>query len=216
MTAIRKQKILSEESLGEKFETIIQNIPDGNITLLEILEIFEDDGLLLLSIFLALIFLVPISIPGVSTVFGTAILLIGVARLFNRHLWLPGKIANRTISVQTLASGLSKALVWFHRLEKITRPHRLQPLAKNNLFHLTHKITFIFAAILLMVPFGFIPFSNTLPALALIFLALGEIQKDGGSIVLGYISNLTTIIYFGILIAGSGYTVLEGLRFLPF
>ncbi len=57
MTAIRQHKTLNEESLGEKFETIIQNIPDGNITLLEILEIFEDDGLLLLSIFLALIFL---------------------------------------------------------------------------------------------------------------------------------------------------------------
>lgn len=216
MTAIGQHKTLSEESLGEKFETIIQNIPDGNITLLEILEIFEDDGLLLLSIFLALIFLVPISIPGVSTVFGTAILLIGVARLFNRHLWLPGKIANRTISSQSLANGLSKALVWFHRLEKITRPHRLQPLTQNNLFHLTHKIAFIFASILLMVPFGFIPFSNTLPALALIFLALGELQKDGGSIALGHISNLATTIYFGILVAGSGYTVLEGLRLLPF
>lgn len=41
-------------------------------------------------------------------------------RLINRHLWLPNKIANRTISAQSLASGLSKALVWFHRLEKIT------------------------------------------------------------------------------------------------
>lgn len=216
MTAIRQHKTLSEESLGEKFETIIQNIPDGNNTLLEILEIFEDDGLLLLSIFLALIFLVPISIPGVSTVFGTAILLIGVARLFNRHLWLPDKIANRIISAQSLASGLSKALVWFHRLEKITLPHRLQPLTQNNLFHLTHKVGFIFAAILLMVPFGFIPFSNTLPALALIFLALGELQKDGGSILLGHISNLATIIYFGVLVAGSGLTILEGLRLLPF
>lgn len=67
-----------------------------------------------------------------------------------------------------------------------------------------------------MVPFGFIPFSNTLPALALIFLTLGELQKDGGSIVLGHIANLTTSIYFGILVAGSGYTVLEGLRLLPF
>lgn len=216
MTMIGQHQKLSEESLGEKFETIIQNIPAGNITLLEILEIFEDDGLLLLSIFMALIFLVPISIPGVSTVFGVAILLIGIARLFNRHLWLPNKIATRTISAQSLANGLSKALVWFHRLEKITRPHRLQMLAQSNIFYLIHKIAFVFAAILLMVPFGFVPFSNTLPALALIFLALGELQKDGGSIALGHISNLATTLYFGVLVAGSGLTILEGLHFLPF
>nr|MBP7548420.1 exopolysaccharide biosynthesis protein [Corallincola sp.] len=53
-------------------------------------------------------------------------------------------------------------------------------------------------------PFGFIPFSNTLPALALILLALGFIQRDGLCILLGHGANLATIIYFGGLIAGGG------------
>lgn len=72
-----------------------------------------------------LIFLTPISIPGVGTAFGTAILLIGVACLFNRHLWLRKRVAERTIAAEKLVDGLNKALVWFQRMEKISRPHRL-------------------------------------------------------------------------------------------
>jgi hypothetical protein len=65
-----------------------------------------------------------------------------------------------------------------------------------------------------MAPFGFIPFSNTLPAIALIFLAVGAMQKDGGCIFIGHLSNVVTIIYFLVLIAGGGMTVFEVLRFI--
>lgn len=206
---ISGQKDIHNESLGGKFETIVREIPEDNITLTQILGIFEDDGLLLLSVFLSLIFLVPVSIPGVSTVFGTAILLIGVARLFKRHLWLPGKVARQTIAAEKLVAGLKKALPWFHRLEKISRPHRL-PWLTGNIPGLINKLAYILASVLLMAPFGFIPFSNTLPALALIFFAVGEIEKDGGSILLGHHFNLATVIYFGILVVGGGFTIWEG------
>jgi len=79
---------------------------------------------------------------------------------------------------------------------------------------LINKLSFILAALLLMVPFSFIPFSNTLPAVALIFFAVGLIQKDGGSILLGHVSNLATIIYFSALIAGGGMTIYELFRLM--
>jgi len=65
-----------------------------------------------------------------------------------------------------------------------------------------------------MAPFGFIPFSNTLPALALIFLAVGMMQQDGGFILLGHISNIVTMIYFAFLIAGGGWTITEFIKIL--
>jgi hypothetical protein len=58
-----------------------------------------------------------------------------------------------------------------------------------------------------MAPFGFIPFSNTLPALAIIFLALGMMERDGGSVILGHLANVATIIYFGFLIGGGGWSI---------
>lgn len=207
---------ISNISLGEKFETIVNQMPKGNITLEEILKIFEEDGLLLLSIFLALIFLVPVSIPGVSTIFGTAILLIGAARFLNRHLWLPDRITRRTIAAEKLTAGLQKSLPWFRRLEKIARPHRLPWLTEHKIPGLVHKLAFLFASVLLMLPFGFVPFSNTFPALSLIFLSIGEIEKDGSSILLGHFFNLATVIYFGFLVAGGSLTLWEGWQLLPF
>jgi hypothetical protein len=210
----KEEETLEEEPLGEKIETIIERLPPQEVTLAEIMDIVGSDSLLLLTIFLSLVFLVPVSIPGVSTVFGTGILLIGVTRLLARKLWLPERIANRKISAEKLRAGFQRALVWFYRLQKISRPHRLPGLTSEGPMSVMNNLAFILAAVLLMAPFGFIPFSNTLPALALIFLAVGLMQKDGGSILLGYLSNLATIVYFGFLIAGGGYSISELLKML--
>jgi hypothetical protein len=209
-----EEERLEAEPLGEKIETIIERLPQTDVTLDEIMDIVGKDSLMLLTIFLSLIFLVPVSIPGVSTVFGTGILLIGITRLLSRNLWLPERIAHRKISSEKLRTGFQKALGWFQRLEKISRPHRLPGLTSDGPMSLLNNLSFILAAVLLMAPFGFIPFSNTLPALALIFLAVGLMQKDGGSVLLGYLSNLATLIYFGFLIAGGGYSISELLKIL--
>lgn len=201
---------LKQESLGEKLETVIQKMPARDITLIEILDIIGNDSLMFVTIFLSLVFLIPVSIPGVSTVFGSAILLIGIARLFNRKLWFPEKIANRTISAEKLTKVLERALVWFHRFEKISKPHRLAWLASEGTLN---NLSFILGALLLMVPFGFIPFSNTIPAVALILLAIGIIQKDGVILLLGHLANVATIVYFSALVAGSGLGLFEAFKY---
>lgn len=209
-----EESALQAESLGEKIELVIQKLPPVEVTLVEIMDIVGADSLLLLTVFLSLVFLVPVSIPGVSTVFGTGILLIGITRLFSRKLWLPDFIANRKLSSEKLGEGFKRALIWFRRLEKISRPHRLSGLTSEGLMTVLSNLSFILAAVLLMAPFGFIPFSNTLPALALIFLSVGMIQRDGGFILLGNLSNVATIIYFGFLIAGGGWSIAEFLKIL--
>jgi hypothetical protein len=202
------------ESLGEKIETIIEKLPPTEVTLVEIMDIVGADSLLLLTVFLSLVFLVPVSIPGVSTVFGSAILLVGITRLFSRKLWLPEKIGTRKLSAEKLREGFKKALVWFRRLEKVSRPHRMSGLTTEGAMTVFNNLSFILAAVLLMAPFGFIPFSNTLPAVALIFLAIGMMQRDGVSILLGNLSNIATIVYFGFLIAGGGWSIGEFIKLL--
>jgi hypothetical protein len=199
------------ESLVEKLEAIIEKVPSEKVTLVEILDIIGTDSLMLVTIFLSLVFLIPVSIPGVSTVFGSAILLIGISLLFSRNLKLPNKIANRSIASNKLVEALKRALIWLRRFEKISQPHRLQRLTagKASIFN---RLSYILAAILLMMPFGFIPFSNTLPAIALIFFAIGLIQKDGLSILFGHLSNLATMIYFTLLVTGGGMTIFEIFR----
>lgn len=198
--------------LGEQLASIIDNLPEDKLTLGELLEVFGDEGLLLLTMMLTLVFLIPVSIPGVSTVFGAAILLVGISRLTGRPLWLPTKLTSRALPADKLRPGLARGMKWVQRLEKISRPHRLRVFVDGRVQDLINNLAFILAALLLMAPFGFIPFSNTLPGLALLFYAVGLIQRDGGAMLLGHLANIATLIYFGILIGGGGVAVHELLQ----
>lgn len=202
-------ELLTKESLGEKIKTITDSLPPEGVTLAEIRDIVGQDGLLILTAFLTIVFLVPVSIPGVSTVFGAAILLIGITRLFGVNLWLPKRIAQKVLPSAGLHAALDKGSVWVHRLERISRPHRMPWLASPGLMDTINNLALIAAAVLLMAPFGLIPFSNTLPALALLFFAIGLLQRDGLFIVLGHLGNVLTVIYFTVLIVGGGAAIRE-------
>jgi hypothetical protein len=197
-------------SLGEQLASIIRNLPSDSLTLGELLDVFGDEGLLLLSALLTLVFLIPVSIPGVSTVFGAAILLVGISRVIGRPLWLPARIRTRGLPVDRLRPGLEHGMVWVRRLERISRPHRLNVVTDGRVQTLITNLAFILAAVLLMAPFGFVPFSNTLPALALLLYAVGMIQRDGGAVLLGHLANIGTMLYFSVLIGGGG-VALHGL-----
>jgi len=202
-------KALDRQSapLGQQLAAIIEELPPDKLSLGELLEVFGDEGLLLLTILLTLVFLIPVSIPGVSTVFGAAILLVGVSRLIGRPLWLPARLKSRPLPADKLRPALIRGMDWVRRLEKISRPHRLRIFVDGRLQNLFNDLAFILAALLLMAPFGFVPFSNTLPGLALLFYAVGQIQRDGGAILLGHLANIATLIYFGILIGGGATTI---------
>ena len=197
-------KINEAGALGDQLAAIIEQLPPDRLTLGELLQVFGDEGLLLLTILLTLVFLIPVSIPGVSTVFGAAILLVGISRDLRRPLWLPAKLRERALPAARLRPALSGGLHWVRRLEKISRPYRLRRLVDGRAQGIFNNLAFILAALLLMAPFGFIPFSNTLPGLALLFYAIGMIQRDGTAILLGHLANIGTIVYFGILIGGGG------------
>lgn len=196
-------------SLGEQLAGIIDSLPADAMSLQELLDVFSDEGLLLLTILLTLIFLIPVSIPGVSTVFGAAILLVGISRLIGRPLWLPARLRSKALPADKLRPGLTSGLLWVRRLEKISRPHRVRVLVDGRVADVFNNLAFILAAILLMAPFGLIPFSNTLPALALLLYAIGFIQRDGVAVLLGHLANIGTIVYFSVLIGGGGLAVRE-------
>ncbi|MFD0726619.1 exopolysaccharide biosynthesis protein [Lysobacter brunescens] len=201
-----------DASLGEQLAKVIDQLPPDALSLQELLDVFGDEGLLLVTILLTLVFLIPVSIPGVSTVFGAAILLVGISRLIGRPLWLPQRLRTRALPADKLRPGLTGGLVWVRRLEKISRPHRLRLLADGTPVRLVNDLAFILAALLLMAPFGFVPFSNTLPALALLLYAIGFIQRDGVAVLLGHLASIGTMIYFGVLISGGGLAVRELLQ----
>ncbi|NLA67170.1 MAG: exopolysaccharide biosynthesis protein [Gammaproteobacteria bacterium] len=191
-------------SLRTQLEAIIERLPRGSMTLGELLRVIGDEGLLVLSILLTLVFLIPVSIPGVSTVFGAAILLVGISRLSGRALWIPRRLAERPLPADRLRPALGRGMAWVRRLERISRPHRLPGVIDGRARMLVNNLAFVFAALLLMAPFGFVPFSNTIPALALLLYAVGFIQRDGVAVLLGHLATIGTVVYFSVLIGGGG------------
>ena len=85
----------------------------------------------------------------------------------------------------------------------------MRVLVDGRVVDVVNNLAFILAAILLMAPFGLVPFSNTLPALALLLYAIGFIQRDGVAVLLGHLANIGTIVYFSVLIGGGGLAVRE-------
>lgn len=203
-----------DNSLSQRLQAAVARLPQDAVSLAEIRDRLGHDGMLLLTIFMTLVFMVPVSIPGVSTVFGAAITVIGLSRLLRRNVWLPQALAQRKIAAAGLRNAFERSLPWLQRLEKASHPGRLPWLYKGPLWGVLHNLGFIAGAVLLMAPFGFIPFSNTLPAVAVLLFAIGFLQSDGRYLLLAHAANIGTTLYFSTLIGGLGVALHRLLQYL--
>lgn len=192
----------SDRKLSATLLAISNALPPGTVSLRYLLEAIGEQGMLLLCALLTLPFMIPVSIPGVSTVFGFGILSIGVGVTINRVPWLPRWILDRPLATDSLKQAFEKSMNIVARVERLVRP-RWSWLTRTAAMRFTHGLALVLAAGLLMMPFGLVPFSNTLPALAALLLALGLIERDGVFIAAGHVMNVATIVYFTTLIAGA-------------
>ena len=198
----------TSSSLSETLRKLIAGIKGQSVTLRELMGQVGEHGLLLICAVASLPFLIPVSIPGVSTVFGAAIILVSLAITFNRMPWLPKKILDRQLSTEKLVPALEKGVNVVSRLDRFLKP-RLTALTTGSLINRINGLAITFAGVLLMFPLGLIPLSNTLPAIAILLLATGMIQRDGLIVLGGYLFNVITVIYFGAL-AYAAYSAGQG------
>ena len=186
-------------SASETINHMLSQVKADTISVRELMALMGEQGLLMLCALMTLPFLFPVSIPGVSTVFGAAILLIGVAISLNRLPWLPAFVADRQLDWHKLQPVLQRGVRVLNKLDRYLKPQRLAVLSQSAVMNRINGLALIFAAVLLMMPLGLVPFSNTLPAVAILFLAVGISQRDGAVVAAGYVMNAATVIYFGLL-----------------
>lgn len=184
-----------ELSLGMALRKIIGEIQGEHITLRELLSLIGEQGLLLFCIVLTLPFLLPVSIPGVSTAFGLVIILIGISLVFNRLPWLPARLMDRPVRNEHLVPMLERGIQLFQRLDRWMRP-RFKRLTTGSIVNRVNGTALTSGGVLLLFPLSFVPFSNTLPAVAILLFALGMLQRDGYFIIGGYVALVATVIYF--------------------
>jgi hypothetical protein len=149
-------------------------------------------------ILLTLPFLLPVPLVGISTLLNLASFLLGIQLGVGFHQpWLPKWLTRLHLS-SAVSAGILKNLDWLlHPLEKLVRP-RLEVLVRNSLSRRLIGFCVAWCAALSAIPIP-IPFTNKIPALAILFLAVGMIEFDGILICFGYVTVVLTTVLFAAL-----------------
>jgi len=169
------------------------------VTLRELLGHVGEQGLLVFCAILAMPFLLPVTLPFMSTALGLPMLLIGIAVVLNRVPWLPVRLLDHALPSTTVQHVLERAARAADRFEHLVRP-RLLALTDSALANSIHGVVLVIAVLVLMAPLPLVPFANTLPAIGVILLCLGMAERDGAVILLGHLATLVAAAFVGTLV----------------
>ena len=177
------------------------------MTLGELEEILQGRGFGMFLLLLALPFTFPIAIPGLSIPFGIVIMIVGLRIALGRKPSLPGFILRRQVKYALLEKIIGVGLKLSTRLEKVVKP-RMHFLQKwPGMINLI-GLGIASGGLLLSLPLPpLIPFSNTIPALAVLFLTAGMIERDGLLVLIGHFVNLMAWAYFAFMFAAAGHGI---------
>ncbi len=166
------------------------------VTLRELMGLVGEQGLLVFCALLATPFLLPVTLPGMSVALGLPMFLIGSAVMLNRVVWLPDRLLDRELPADTVQSVLHRAAAAAARFEHLVKP-RLLGLTGGPAINVVNGGLLVIDVLLLLAPLALVPFTNTLPGIAIVLLCLGMTERDGIVIVLGYVASLLAVAYVG-------------------
>jgi len=166
------------------------------VTLRALLGLIGEQGLLIFCAILAVPFLLPVTVPFMSTALGAPMLVIAWAIVQNRAPWLPEQMLDHALPGDTIQLVLDRASRAAARFEHLVRP-RLLRLTATDAWNRVNGTVLSVAVLLLMIPLPLVPFTNTVPAIAIILLSLGLTERDGALILLGYGATLASAAYIG-------------------
>ena len=133
-----------------------------------------------------------IAIPGlpVGIVFGFFVAILGVQMAMGAHtLRLPQAVRTRTLAAAHVVRMAGTASGWLRRAEHLLRPGRL-PMLTTGVAQRMLGVVLVLQGIALAVP---IPFGNHPPALAVVAIGLGLMERDGLPIALGLAISVLAI-----------------------
>lgn len=181
-------------AFSEELQHLASQFTDRPVTLAAILLATQGRGFDLLLVLICLPFLTPIPLMGLSTPFGLVVFLIGGRLALGRRPWLPQRLLHHELPKGFIARFLSTAtrvLIW---LEVLLRP-RLRFLHDQVVFQRVSGALITVSGLLLLLPLP-VPLTNTLPALTVILLACGAMERDGVFFLAGCGLFALTVAYF--------------------
>jgi hypothetical protein len=197
MTALRLRPLPPPRRLSEELADLHARAGDRAVPLREVIFVLRNRAYLLLIILLALPFIQPVPLPGLSTPLGLAIVLIALRLSLGQRPWLPMRIQRAKLPAGFFGKILTVTERLLRFLESVLRP-RWPAVTGTALLNQLHAIVILASASILLLPLP-IPLSNLLPAWAIFLLACGLLERDGLFIVLGYLAFAVGAAYFVLL-----------------
>ena len=193
---------------SQELRDLAQQFAARPARLSDILAATQGRGFDLLLLLIALPFLTPIPLPGLSTPFGLVVLVIGARLALGRRPWLPESLLRRELPARFITKVLAAASRAVRWLEVPLRP-RLDFLHAQWIYRRVAGTLIMLSGLLLLLPVP-IPLTNSFPALTVVLLAAGAMERDGLFFLAGCAAFTATLAYFG-LVAFGGAHLLDNL-----
>ncbi|MDB9374742.1 exopolysaccharide biosynthesis protein [Nodularia sphaerocarpa] len=166
----------------------------AQVTLAEILLLAKERVFGFLLVILSLPSALPVPAPGYSTPFGVLIFLLAIQLIVGAKIpWLPQKMLNHPIKLETVQKFLKAGNPWLQKIEAIARP-RLTYICTTLPGKVTIGMAIALMAISMIIP---IPGTNTLPAIGVFVTSFGLLEDDGaislGGLVICLIGGISSI-----------------------
>jgi hypothetical protein len=188
------------KKLSEELHLLAVRFEERKVTLHEVMEVLGVRASGLLIIILALPFCAPVSIPGLSVVFGLVILSIAARFALGLPPWLPERLLATQLPPRffhAVLEGASRFIGW---IEKELHPRWPWWTATPARLRF-HAAMVGFCGFLLLLPLVGMPFTNTLPGLVIVIGMLGMMERDGVAIAAAYGLLVVTVVYLGMFAA---------------
>lgn len=183
--------------LSEEFALILKEFEVETVTLREVITLLHGRGYVLLIMLLALPFCTPIPLPGLSTPLGLIIALIGGRLAVGETPWLPSRLLDTRLPPETFRRVFSVTRRLVLGFERLLRP-RLPWVTQGRWLLQLHAVPVVICAALLLLPLP-VPFSNVIPAWAILLIAGGLLERDGAFILAGHVATLAALAFFTVV-----------------
>ncbi len=190
------------DALISTLQHLVSHEKDGaELSIGELTDRLQDSAFSITSILISLPFLQPFPLGLFALIGSAAYWSLSWQLLQQRQqLALPAKVRNFTLKKQT-AQKLINSCLWFIRqIHKLAKP-RLRLLCQAPSINMVGGFIYLIIGILVAIPLGgVIPFRNLLPALAILFYTVAEIEQDGVLLLVSMLCVLVTILLYSVII----------------
>jgi len=187
-------------SLSADLRRLAEHFKHETVRLEEIIEVLKGRGYRFLIVLLCLPFLTPIPLPGLSTIFGVVIALIGFRLALGQKPRLPQRVMQKELPASILPKILQASSRMVGAFERLSKP-RLQFFYRHEAFQRFSGLLIALCGLKLLLPVP-VPMSNFFPGLAAALLAAGSFEEDGLVFLAGVVTFLASLTYFVLLAMG--------------